>query len=231
MANADKTADKLRRKELAEEFRRNRFINFTETDILEFLLFFSVQNGETRTIAEKLLSIYGGSLYRIFCASYNELKAIDGVNPQSAILMHAMGRFFRYYAMSKYPDRVNLLDTEYAANYLKSHFICVTREKLLVVLLNNNGELDSIQEIANSSVSSVDASISVISDIILKKKSRRFIIAHNHPGGDATPSKEDRYTFAKLYESLAPFGFYQYQNYIFADDEWTSLVERSEDRK
>ena len=77
---------KLHRQRLKERFLSSRFDNFAEHEILEFLLFFSIPQGNTNPIAHKLLDRYH-SLSAVLDASYENLLTNDGIGSHSAVLI------------------------------------------------------------------------------------------------------------------------------------------------
>jgi DNA repair protein RadC len=56
--------------------------------------------------------------------------------------------------------------------------------------------------------------------------SASIIVAHNHPSGNNEPSEEDLAITKKLVESGKLLGVHVFDHLIFADDTYTSFVER-----
>jgi DNA repair protein RadC len=56
--------------------------------------------------------------------------------------------------------------------------------------------------------------------------SASIIVAHNHPSGNQEPSEEDISITKKLVESGKLLGVHVFDHIIFADDVYTSFVER-----
>ena len=52
------------------------------------------------------------------------------------------------------------------------------------------------------------------------------IISHNHPSGNASPSKDDLQATARVKEALALFGITLFDHVIIGDGQYTSLRER-----
>ncbi len=88
-------------------------------------------------------------------------------------------------------DPVRLQGSADVYAYLRDEVDRWDRERVLTLILNNKHILLGIEEV---SVGSLTASIvhprEVFKAIILANAAA-FIVAHNHPSGDPTPSKED----------------------------------------
>lgn len=88
-------------------------------------------------------------------------------------------------------DPVRLQGSADVYAYLRDEVDRWDRERFLTLILNNKHMLLGIEEV---SVGSLTASIvhprEVFKAIILANAAA-FIVAHNHPSGDPTPSKED----------------------------------------
>jgi len=56
--------------------------------------------------------------------------------------------------------------------------------------------------------------------------SASIIVAHNHPSGNGEPSEEDIATTKKLVESGKVLGIHVFDHIIFADETYTSFIER-----
>lgn len=66
-----------------------------------------------------------------------------------------------------------------------------TREHLWVVSLATNGFILNIELVALGSLNRVHVTPSDVLSIVLQKRAAAFIMVHNHPSGELTPSKAD----------------------------------------
>ncbi|MGB0643363.1 MAG: RadC family protein, partial [Akkermansiaceae bacterium] len=81
-------------------------------------------------------------------------------------------------------------------------------EKLFVLTLHSNGRLIRMRELSSGSASQTVASISEILRPVLIDQAPNFVIAHNHPSGEATPSEPDRLLTKNLAEAARAMGLY-----------------------
>lgn len=66
-----------------------------------------------------------------------------------------------------------------------------SQEVVYVLTLNNKNEIISFLEIARGGLNMCNLSISQLFKSILLSNSNKFILIHNHPSGDPTPSQND----------------------------------------
>ena len=81
-------------------------------------------------------------------------------------------------------------------------------EKLFVLTLHSNGRLIRMRELSSGSASQTVASISEILRPVLIDQAPNFVIAHNHPSGEAPPSEPDRLLTKNLAEGARAMGLY-----------------------
>ena len=84
------------RQRLKQRFLEEGLESFTDIQVLELLLFFSVPRQDTNPIAHALLDHFG-SLYQVLEAPVEELRKVKGVGEQSALLLSLMNYVPRYY--------------------------------------------------------------------------------------------------------------------------------------
>lgn len=77
-------------------------------------------------------------------------------------------------------------------DFLSPQLAHLPTEKLFVLTLQSNGALIRLRELSSGSTNQTVASIAEILRPVLIDQAVNFIIAHNHPSGNPTPSSADR---------------------------------------
>jgi DNA repair protein RadC len=99
-------------------------------------------------------------------------------------------------------------------------------EIFIVAWLNSANRIIGFEKV---SVGNINSSIvdprSVFRSAIVSN-SASIIVAHNHPSGNALESEEDITITKKLVESGKILGIHVFDHIIFADNSYTSFVER-----
>ena len=88
------------------------------------------------------------------------------------------------------------------ADLFMQEFRCEKQEKLKMILLNTKNELVKNIEIKTGSINEIQVRPAEILKEVIKEEVNKFILIHNHPSGDSTPSKAD-FDFTKRIEECS----------------------------
>ena len=198
---------------------------FAPHEILELLLFYAIPQKDTNPIAHRLLETYG-SLGRVLSAPASELRTIEGVGERTAAflsLVYQIGRWIRLDDMQK--AGVSLLSTQNAVRYLRELFLGQDYEKVYELCLNQKGELVMCYGMSNGSVLSVSMDTRALIQNAIFSRAACVIIAHNHPGGDALPSRDDFEATERIEQAFRNVEIKLYDHIIIGDGDYTSFRE------
>jgi len=101
-------------------------------------------------------------------------------------------------------------------------FAGLAHEELHVALLDREMRLIKRTKIPGSG-HSVDVPLRALVAEALALDARGLVIAHNHPGGDATPSQAGKAVTRRLAEIVAPLEIRLIDHLIFAGDQCASF--------
>lgn len=187
---AEKNIHSGHRKRVKANVIKNGFSQLEEHKLLELMLFYSIPREDTNELAHKLIKHFG-SFEEVFKADVDQLKRVDGVGDNTAIMIAAMGETFSRISKAKPPKKrvyktaedlkelaVSLLQGE---KNEKVYLICFDAKKILkrYTVISEGDEVSSeinMKEVIKNLVDS-DSSIAVL--------------AHNHPTFSAEPSAFD----------------------------------------
>ena len=93
-------------------------------------------------------------------------------------------------------------------HFLAPQLAHLPNEKLLILTLHSNGRLIRMRELSSGSTNQTVASISEILRPVLIDQAPNFVIAHNHPSGEPTPSEPDRLLTKNLAEAAHTMGLH-----------------------
>lgn len=203
------------RKRVRERFVKNGPQTFSETDLLELLLFYSIPRVDTRPVAEKLLETFG-SLDSVLLAAPEELHAAvsfpAGVDCFFALLRHLQDR------SQMLVCREHFDDPRFLAAYLPRQFAGFRKEHVILYFLNEDGFLLHRRTIQSGSFHSVGFTLRSLTEPAEQLGAASVIVAHNHPGGKATASAADLETTAFLQKELKACGLTLIEHYIVAGE-------------
>jgi len=210
------------RKRLKEKFIEHGLDPFSDVNVLEFLLFFSVPRKDTNELAHKLLERFG-SLHAVFNASFYELNEVEGVNYSSAVLISLISQLSRRIEISKTSNIKTIKDTADAAEYFISRFKNQQYESLLMMCLDAKRNIISCKEMATGSTVSTSIDVRKLAEHAVSSRAAYVIISHNHPGGTIYPSSEDQSLTHNLHTALRYVDVFMEDHIIVAGDNYTSF--------
>ena len=77
----------------------------------------------------------------------------------------------------------------------------LTEESILLICLNNKNQIIAYSEIAKGGINNCQLDMKTIFKNVLLTNACSFILVHNHPSGDATPSHNDYLVTRKIQET------------------------------
>lgn len=205
------------RKRMRERFLQSGFDGFSNHEILEFLLYYSIPRGDTNELAHRMMERFG-SIRNILEASPDELTEMDGIGEHSAILFKLTCEALRRYAgdMLVVPPSFHTLSA--VSEYLCRKFVGLGTEHVYMMLLSNRLSLIDCCKIAEGTVNNSLLPIRKITEKTLFRKASVVVLAHNHPNGYAMPSESDINVTRQVIEILNPMGVTLLEHLIVADD-------------
>lgn len=121
-----------------------------------------------------------------------EYLTAEGWPTQDAIRMIAAREFVaRCSAISKKMRAVVIEEPRHVFNWARGRLTCLDYEELWLLALNSRNRLIAARRVASGGISGVRSTTSDVLRMALREGASGFVIVHNHPSGDSTPSAED----------------------------------------
>lgn len=212
------------RDRLRSRFLREGLDNFTDIQVLELMLFFSVPRRDTNPIAHRLLEHFG-CLSRVLEAPVEELLRVEGIGESSALLLRLFHEAARYYQVDKTIQEKILPTITACGEYLVPFFFGRQVETVYLLCLDAKCKVLCCQQVCEGSVNSAGVSVRRIAEIALNAKATTAVLAHNHPSGIALPSAEDVQTTHRVAAALRAVEVILADHVIVADGDYVSMVQ------
>ena len=193
------------RQRLKQRFLEEGLESFTDIQVLELLLFFSVPRQDTNPIAHALLDHFG-SLYQVLEAPVEELRKVKGVGEQSALLLSLMNDVARYYQVDRTMREKILPTVQACGEYLVPFFFGRNVETVFLLCLDAKCKVLCCKEVGQGSVNSAGISVRKIVETALAANATTVVLAHNHPSGNPAPSQADDTLTGRIRESANLLG-------------------------
>lgn len=215
------------RTRMRERMIRQGFDSLEPHEALEVLLYYVVPRRDVNPLAHRLIRTFGG-YHRVFEASMDELKKVDGVGDQVALYLYTLGAHERRCDRSRTiqeNSRVQLDTVERMADYLRPQFKGLRQEIAVLLCLDAARHPISCDVLCQGSVSASEVNVQAINELAMRHKADSVVLAHNHPRGPARPSQADIQTTEQLRALLRGVGICLIEHLIFGEHDFVSLSE------
>lgn len=218
-------------KELPSDERpRERLVKYgadslSNAELLAIILRTGTHQYSAIGMAEHILREFGG-LRGIAAASVEELSRINGLGTAKGTQIKAMVELGRRLAMSTEQSRPAIRSPQDVADIMTPKLRDEHQEHFRALFLNTKNE---VLKIVNITTGSLDSSLISPRDLFkqaMSANSASVIVAHNHPSGDPTPSREDIAVTKRLAQAGEMIGIEVLDHIIIGDGRWVSLKER-----
>lgn len=210
------------RKRLRERFAKEGLASFADHEILELILFFALPRIDTNPVAHRLIAHFG-SLYNVLNAHMDDLKKIEGVGENAAVLISLFKTVFACYRQRSFAKRPRLDTIEKAGEYCASYLAGKKYETLLLVCLDTQFRVNHTVELQEGTLNEITVYPRVIVEIALRYNAGAVIMAHNHPGDSPSPSQADVQTTQAVLEALKPLNISLADHIITGNDSYYSF--------
>lgn len=194
------------RARIRKRFLSNEGRDFSEHELMEMLLFYSIPRADTNELAHMLLNEFG-SFRAAFNASPQRLEKIKGIGPSTSALLklifavHKRMDIERFHLNSFKADRIGNV-----GNFLINYYKDRGREEFCIMLLDNSLRVLDFISLSTGSVNSASIDVRTVAKLALEKDASYVIISHNHPNGTLNQSNEDRAVSIHVESALHAIG-------------------------
>lgn len=214
---ADKNIHSGHRKRVKANVIKNGFSQLEEHKLLELMLFYSIPRDDTNELAHRLIDEFG-SLEDVFRANVEQLKKVDGVGENTAVMIAAVGEVFCRMSQNKRSKKRVYKNTddlkELAVSLLKDENV----EKVVLMCFDASKKLKRVAVISNGDEVSTEINLKEIIKILVDSDSSVAVLAHNHPNSTAEPSAYDIDSTRTICVTLRKIGYALADHIIVGED-------------
>lgn len=189
-------SDTLQMRDLATQDRpRERLVALgssalSQAELLAILLRSGLRGASALELGHRLVKRFG-SLEELARARLEQLCEVDGVGRDKAVTLKAAFELARRLSLEARPA-APLLDSPAAiAGVLREELSSLETERFVVVLLTTRRRLIRIEEVSRGLLDTVLIHAREVFRPAIVANAHALVLAHNHPGGDPTPSEAD----------------------------------------
>lgn len=159
-------------------------------EVLEYLLFAAIKQGDTKPIAKALLKQFG-SLAGVLNADPAALQRVKGVGETSAAALKSVAVAARRMARSEVIAKPVLGSWQALLDYLSIDMAHLTVERVRVLYLDTRNRLIDDHHVGDGSIDEAAIHPREVIRRAMDLGATALILVHNHPSGNPEPSRAD----------------------------------------
>lgn len=149
-----------------------------------------LQTGDALELAQDVLMASGG-LHKLARCNWRELTRLKGVGQGQAVKLLAAMELGRR-LVGCWPERVQKVSSpDDAAKLLMADMMLLEQEQFWVILLDTRNNVMGTHMVYIGNVSSAIIRTAEVYRAAIQQQAVAILVAHNHPSGEVSPSKED----------------------------------------
>lgn len=143
----------------------------------------------------------------------------------SALLISLIPQIMRRYLTVKGSCVSTISGSADAGKYLVPRLMFEKDEKLLLLCLDAKKSVIACVNLGSGVVNAVDVNVRKVVENAVRHRANTVILAHNHPGGVALPSREDERITLEIAAALKLVGIPLVDHIIVAGDDYVSFAD------
>jgi DNA repair protein RadC len=189
-ASADKPHYINHRQRLRQRFLANPAETIAEYELLELLLFYSIDRVDVKPLAKRLLDDFK-TLPAVLAADPEQLKSRYKANERTLALFKAVRESGRRMVHAEAFAQPVISSWSQLNDYCRAALADEATERFHVLFLNRKNRLIADERQQEGTVDQAPVYPREVMKRALELGASALILVHNHPSGDATPSQAD----------------------------------------
>lgn len=159
-------------------------------ELLEIIFYYILPRRDTKGLAKDFLK-YFGSIRDVIFAERSEQQQIMGIGSGSIVFLSAIRELFVRASRDSFKKDTIINSTSAVLNYYKNVFGGLKNEQLRAMFLNTKNAILADEILQEGTINQAALYPRNIIHKALQYGATAIILAHNHPSGDPTPSRQD----------------------------------------
>jgi DNA repair protein RadC len=218
-------------KELSEDDRpREKLLslgkqNLSDAELLAIILGSGNKTQTAVQLAQYMLSQNKNNINELAKLNVNELKKFKGVGTVKAINIAATFELGRRRNDSSSDQKISIQSSKDAYQFFHARLTDLPHEEFWILILNVRKQLIKYEFIGKGGINGVLVDVRLICKSAIENNASAIVIAHNHPSGNLSPSKEDKTITEKIKQALFVFDIVLIDHLIIGDRNYFSFAD------
>ena len=191
-------------------------------ELLEMVLFLALPRRDTKAIARVLLSRFG-SFSGTISASMRDLAAVDGMGEAAAAALKTVQAAALRLVRAEIADKPVLTNWDALMAYLTAVMAREKVEQFRILFLDSRNRLLADEAQSRGTVNHTPVYPREVVRRALELHATAIILAHNHPSGDPTPSRDDIDMTRQIIEAAKALSIPVHDHVIIGNGRWLSF--------
>lgn len=174
--------------------------------------------------ARQLLNMCDNNLALLTKLSTFDMQVVEGIGDCKALAILAAIELGKRRAIEKV-DRTNISSADNIYNYMHPILQDLQHEEAYILLLNQNYKLIKNIRLSQGGLSETSVDVRVALKEALMNNATVLVLIHNHPSGNATPSRPDDEITKRFQKSCDMMRIYFLDHVIITDGKYYSYRE------
>lgn len=165
--------------------------SLSDAELLAIILKSGTKNSNSLDLARSILKGNHNNLLNLYDLSFRELMQFSGIGQVKAIQLKAVAELSRRIARTKSGYRLKMNKPETIADYYMEQLRHSKQELLMCAFFDSKNNFLGDVLISKGAVNYAYVSPRDVFRYAFEYEAVMFILLHNHPSGDPTPSEDD----------------------------------------
>jgi DNA repair protein RadC len=200
--------------------------SLTDAELLAIIIKSGTKSVKAIDIASQILTMSAEGLVGLHKFTVEELKSVKGIGRVKAIQLKALAELSIRLSSAKPIKRISVTSPSFVANMFMEEMRHLEQEHIKLIILNNKNHIIKDHTLT---IGTVNASLVNPREVLiycLRHQCVQFILMHNHPSGDPTPSNEDILMTKRMNKACELIGITLLDHIIIGNHRFVSLKEQ-----
>ncbi len=181
-----------------ERFVRYGQSKISDTELLAILLGTGTPKSNVLLIAEQILHLAHNNLHQLIKMDFNQLINIEGVGQKKAVRIFSALELGKRAILSVPIKQSKLHCAQQIGEHYQAKLSELSHEEAWLILVDQGLQIISEKQISQGGIQNLTLDPRLLFKQCLLNNASSFILIHNHPSGQLTPSTQDQELTLKL---------------------------------